>query len=119
MNQVFSSISVSGIVKPGQVYILYENESRGYSPEPIEFLYTIRSDEEILRALDMEVCVVGAENWELRKFLGAREISGDCYELKFMVYVKDEECEKEQSMYLHRVLSFEEQLREMLELFSK
>src|SRR5690348_5003298 len=53
MNKVFDGASVAGIVNPGDIYIFCDDQERGSAPGPLEYLYIIRDEKEILRALDM------------------------------------------------------------------
>jgi hypothetical protein len=66
----------------------------------------------------MEVCIMMAEYCELISFAGITKISDDCHEFKMFIYDKEEGGEREFSLYLHRIVTFEEKLRERKNLFS-
>jgi len=117
MNEVIKTIPTSGIVSPGEVYIFDERPDRAHSPDPIKYLYVIKREEEILPALEMEFCIVLAGEYELRQFLGWRKISADCQECKLICYDKVEETEVDYFLYLHRIMTFEEKLARVKELF--
>jgi hypothetical protein len=113
MNKLFDGIVVTGIVIPGETYIFSENASPGHDPGPLRFLYVIRRDEEILQAVEMEFCIVLAEMYELRKFLGIRRLSGDCYELRCRCFERQLKQVENVRLYLHRVRTFKERLEEV------
>ena len=106
MHKSFEGISLSGIVKPGEIYIFCDNRDKGWQPEPLNLLYTIRSDAEILPALDMEMKVL-ADIYLFKKYLGFQKISEDCHEFR-MLCNDDEGIKTKFSLYLHRIFSFEE-----------
>jgi hypothetical protein len=114
MHKSFEGVSVSGIVKPGEIYIFCDNLERGWQPEPLDFLYTIRSEAEILPALDMEMKIL-SDTYVLKKYLRFKKISDDCHEFRMLCY--DEEGIKVFfSLYLQRIFSFEEKLIMELEI---
>lgn len=117
MNKVFNGVSVAGIIKPGHLYIFDESANRGWPPEPIEYLYCIREEREILSALDMEFSIVLTEDYELRKFLGIRKVNRNCHEFKMLCYEKYSDREIKYSLYLHRIQTFEECLSKTKKLF--
>jgi hypothetical protein len=117
MNKLFDGVSVVGIVVPGETYIFSEKASPGWDPGPISFLYLIRKDEEVLTALEMELCTVLAEMYEVKKFLGMRRRTKDCYEFRCRCFEKELEQVENVCLYLHRVKTFEERLEEVKALF--
>lgn len=117
MNELFKDIEVAGIVKPGSVYFFFEHSSRGQEIGPIEYACPIVSDCEILPAIEMVMCIMLAESYELRRFLGWRKLSDDCYKFSMLCYEFGEEREIEYYMYMHRLLTFEERLRCTKELW--
>jgi hypothetical protein len=117
MNSKFEGVSTAGIINPGDLYIIFEEPNRGGDPGPIDFIYAIRKDEDILPALDMEMCMMMAESYELIRFEGVTRISSDCHEFKMFVYDKEDDEEREWSLYLHRIVTFEEKLQAAKELF--
>jgi len=106
MNKVFNNVSIEGIVEPGQLYIFDGCRDRGYSPEPIECLFCVKEDKEILLALDMEYSIVLAETCQLMEFLGFRKVNRNCHEFKLLVYEKDTGENIKRTLYLHRILPF-------------
>jgi hypothetical protein len=117
MNKLFDCVSVVGIVVPGEIYIFSEKASPGWDPGPINYLYVIQKDEEVLPALEMEFCTVLAEVYEVKKFLGMRRLTDDCYEFTTRCLEKQLEQVENVCLYLHRVKTFEERLEEVKALF--
>lgn len=117
MHKIFRGVSTKGIVEPGHVYILCDCEDRGWPPEPIEYLYVIKEEREILLALDMELCIVMAESYEAREFLGIRKVNDDCHEFNMLCYEKDSGEEVKYTLYLQRIQSFEESLAQVKDIF--
>ncbi len=117
MNSKFDGVSTAGIIKPGDLYIIYEQADRGWDPGPIEFIYAIRKDEDILAALDMELSIVMAEYYELKRFVGVTKISDDCHEFRMFIHDKEDDKDREWSLYLHRITPFEEKLEETKKRF--
>lgn len=117
MNKIFDGVSVAGIIKPGNIYIFCDNQDRGADPEPIEYLYVIKDDKEILQALDMELCIVMARHFEPIKFLRTRKVNKDCHEFSVLCYEKDSKEEVKYTLYLHRIQSFEEALTQVENIF--
>ena len=117
MNKIFNGVSVVGIIEPGQLYIIADSPDRGTSPEPINYLYCIREEREILEAMDMEFCIVQAETYEAKQFLGFRKVNRNCHEFKVLCIEKDGGKKVQMKFYLHRLLSFEENLLAMRKLF--
>ena len=113
MNELFDRLSVVGIVVPGETYIFSEMANRGGDPGPISYLYVIRKDEEILPALEMEYCTVLADMFEIRRFLGMRKLTDDCYEFRTRCFEKEAKEEQDCCQYLHRVRTFKERLEEV------
>ena len=113
MNKLFDGVVVTGIVIPGETYIFSESASPEYDPGPLNLLYVIRKDEEILQAVEMEFCVVLTDMYELRKFSGIRRLSADCYELRCSCFEKQLKQVETVRLYLHRVRTFKERLKEV------
>ncbi len=119
MNNVFNEVSVAGIIEPGQLYIFDDGAHRGWSPEPIEYLFCIREDKEILPALDMVYCIILAEDYELIEFLAARKLNKNCHEFKVLLNEKDSGKKVKRSLYLHRIQTFNEYLARTKRLFRR
>ena len=113
MNKLFDSVPVAGIVVPGETYLFSENASPGGDPGPISYLYAIRKDEEILHALEMEYCTVLADMFEVKKFVGMRRLTEDCYEFRTRCFEKEIEEEQDCCLYLHRLRTFQERFAEV------
>lgn len=113
MNELFKHVDVTGIIKPGENYYLMSDSE----PDCIDHLYLISRDEDILRALEMEMCVVLAEAYTVLRFDRLVRISDACYEFRMLCYEVDYEKEVEFSMYLHRAVTFEEELEQVLKNF--
>jgi hypothetical protein len=119
MHRTLQGISTSGIITPGEIYVLIECESGSYGLDSLEFLYVITSEEEILTAIEMEICIVMAEDYTLKAFLGISKISADCHQFKMSCYYKPDRRRVEYSFYLHRITTFKENLLRIKEFFSK
>lgn len=117
MNKIFNEASVTGIIEPGQLYIFDESANRGWSPGPIEYLFCIKEDKEILMALDMEYSIVLAEYYDLIEFLGIRKINKNCHQFRVLVYDKDSGRKTTSSFYLHRIIPFDECFSKIKRLF--
>jgi len=113
MHKSFEHADVSAIIKPGEIYIFCDNEDREWPPESLDYIYTIRSEIEILPALDMEIRNL-SNIYRFRRYLGYEKVSEDCHQFKMLCY--DEEGKSTVlSQYLQRVVSFEEKLKEEAE----
>ena len=108
MNKIFNDVSVAGILAPGQLYVLSEAPRDSLYPEPIEELFIIKNETEILIALDRIFGQMFADEYELVEFLGIRKVSDDCHEFKILGCLKKSEKNIMLSRYLNRVRSFEE-----------
>ncbi len=106
-----------GIIKPGEVFILSEEDVGWPDLRAIEELYWIRGAEEIVGALEMEIGICLAEDYEFRKFNGVRKVNESCYELDLICYDREEEKEEPYPWYLHRIDSFGERLVKTKEIF--
>ncbi|MDO6431542.1 hypothetical protein Q4E93_13135 [Flavitalea sp. BT771] len=117
MNKIFDGVSVAGLINPGHLYILDASGNREGFPKSIAYMYCIREEKEILPALDMEFSIILAEEYELKKFLGIRKISNDCYVFEVLCYEKQLKEKFKRLLYLHRIQSFEEYLAKMKKLY--
>jgi hypothetical protein len=113
MHKSFEHADVSGIIKPGEIYIFCDNEERKLRPESVDYIYTIRSEMEILPALDMEMINISSV-YRFRKYLGSEKISEDCHQFKMLCYNELGETTVI-SQYLQRVSTFEEKFKRHLE----
>lgn len=71
MNKVFDGVKFNGVVKPGETYILTEADPYLNS---IYELYTIRTDEEFLAAVDMIMVLICNLGIELLEYVGIEKI---------------------------------------------
>jgi len=108
MNKIFNDVSVAGILVPGQVYVLSESQPDWIPTGPIEELFVIKSEAEILIALDMIYGQMFAEDYDLVEFSGIRKINDDCHEFRILCYDRKFEENVEFSQYVNRIRSFEE-----------
>jgi hypothetical protein len=116
VNNIFATISYPGIIEPGQLYILDEHKGREYRALPIEELFFIRDERELLQALYLEFFVVGSDDYEVLEYLGMRKINKECYEfsIKYNEIRFDEEYIY--TLYLHRIQTFAEYVARTEEL---
>jgi hypothetical protein len=113
MSKILDISNFIGIIKPGDIYILIEDESPGADPGPIEYLYTIRSIEEIAPAVQMVMEIVLAEMYEYKQFLGVSKKNCGVYQIKLLCHDRTAEEDVNFSLYLHRIQTFEENLCEV------
>lgn len=101
------SISLNEIVVPGAKYVFSsERDSSSYA-DPINLLYVIEKDREILPAIKLEISLVD-EMYEDVKFLGISKISDDCHEFQFECKDIDTKEKAMYLLYLHKIQSFAE-----------
>jgi hypothetical protein len=106
------------VIKPGEIFILNEAcDGEGEDRRPIEELYWIRSAEEIIGAIEMEIGIYLAEYYEFRRLNGIRKVGEGCYELALVCYDRQEEKDQSYPLFLHRINSFGEMLAKAKELF--
>jgi hypothetical protein len=110
MNKNLKGIQLSGIVKPGEIYILTK---AGWALGDVESLYTIKADDEIIPALDLEGNIVCKEFWTFHTLLGIERISADAHLIRVLCYDRDKDKEITVSYELHRIKSFLEELARM------
>jgi hypothetical protein len=116
MNKVFEGVVISGVIKPGEVYIISEGD-RDSRADGISVLYTIREDSEIIPALDMETRMVCGDIYEVLEFLGIHKISEDSYQVALICKDIEDNRTFMQGFYIHRILSFHERLTEARECY--
>lgn len=118
MNKVFDDVQFKGIVKPGQVYIL---TSGGQLPD-VNMLYTIRTDEEALAAVDLIMILICDLDVDLRRYLGIRKLHDkahdeETYEIKLLCYDNPGGRLYIERLILERLRTFEEEAAWMKEHF--
>lgn len=111
MKSILKDISVPNIITPGDMYILHKSKNSWHEPGPIIHMYFIKSDEEIMPAIGMEISY---SDYELKKFIGWDRVSSSCVEFKFLIYDSEAEKEVEYSIFLHRIKT----VPEALDMFS-
>lgn len=111
MNKVFDGVQIKGIVKPGQTYIL---TSGGPLPD-VDMLYTIRTDEEALGAVDLLMILICKHDVELRKYIGIEKLAPrgnhdeETYEIKLLCYDNRAGRLYIERLILERLHTFEEE----------
>lgn len=110
MHPLLANIPVTGLILPGEVYVLCAEKHQGWDPGPIDQQYVITRDEDILPALDMELCLFLADCYELRQFIRCAQILDDCYEFRFRCWDKAANEEIGYSLFLHRLPGLAEKL---------
>ena len=108
MHPVIAAIPAMHILQPGGMYIISPEKGNIWDRIPIDWLYVITRDEEILPALHMEMCVFVAELYELKGFVKWSEVLVDCYEFRFRCLDKAANREIGYSLFLHRLQTFKE-----------
>lgn len=107
MNNEFNIAQFSGSTKPGEIYVLVD---KGYGFEEPDNLYTIRTDEEVVGALQMYVDIVCWEYWTFRSVRSLGINSDNDLEIELMLYDTKFEEDVRLVLILHRVKSFIEEL---------
>ena len=110
MHPIFQNIQISGLISPGETYLFSAEKEQGWDPGPIDQMYILNRDEDILPALEMELCIILGNCYELKKFIKWSEILDGCYEFRFLCFDKEELTETAYSLFLHRLSSFSEKL---------
>jgi hypothetical protein len=117
MYDLFTGLSLRGLIRPGESYILSEAMDIGRNPRLIEWLYLITTQEELMYALEMELCVVLHDTYAPKKFLRTSTIGRDCWQFLFLCHSIDGQPEIEYSIHLHRLKSFREGQKQIRYLF--
>lgn len=114
--EVFANLSVAGLLRKGEIYLLSE-WTADHGPEPIEMLYVIRTEEELRQAVIMQFKIMHYADCEVRKFLRVQKIKDDSYEFVSLLYEVDRDNEFEESIFLYRLMSFEEKREDITEFY--
>jgi len=118
MRNLLDGISLKGIIKPGEIYVITESDDRLAEIEGPGLSYTIRSEEELRAALEMEVYTILPGIHDIKEFIGWEWLSDDCCQFR-MTCVPDEWTEdNEYSLYLHRMMHFSEGLEWVKRVFN-
>lgn len=110
MHPLLAGIPVTGLIRPGHVYVFCAEKEHGWDPGPIDQQYVITREEDILPALEMELCMILAGCYELRKFIRCAEVVEGCYEFRFRCWDKAANEEIGYSQFLYRLANLEEKL---------
>ncbi|GGB23831.1 hypothetical protein [Puia dinghuensis] len=113
MDKLLDGISVKGIIKPGEVYVFTESESRLDEISGPGLAYTIRSDDELRAALAMEVYLILPVWCDIKDYIGCIKLSDDCYVFQLLIDHDFRPTSKIYSKYLHRVIQFKERLAQV------
>ena len=116
MSTLFEGVSISGIVKPGQAYMLFGNDCGNVEGE-IDLMYFISSEEELLKTLEMEMQVVLGYLFQVTKFIGVEQVTDDRHVFR-IVCSRNGEPHSNRSLYLHRLKRYPEMLIKMKQIFS-
>lgn len=116
MNKVFQDVDLSNAVIPREVYILSRHQRRLQTDE-VASLYTIESDSELVAALDMDVHLINGDKYELRKFLGIKEIRVNTHLIRLLCYDKLVCVNVIVRYFLHRIATFHEELARVTEIY--
>lgn len=114
--EAFENLSVTGLLREGEIYLLsvwMDNQA----PDPINFLYVIRTEEELRKAVIMEFKIIHYADCVVRKFLRVQKINDDSYEFVSLLYEIGRDKEYEGSIYLYRLMSFKEKREDILDLY--
>jgi len=110
MQKLLDGISLKEITKPVEIYVFTNSEDRFENMRGPALGYTIRSDEELITALEMEVYIVWATTYEFKEFMGWRRLSEDSYEFRLSCIPSEHYRRNVYSLYLHRIIKVNERL---------
>lgn len=116
MNKVFQDVQLSGIVIPGGTYILNKHPKK-LLIDDVESLYVIRSDEEVVAALDMQVNMIDGDKFELVKFMGIKSIGWHTLLIRLLCYDKLYCVNVVVRFFLHRLNTLNEQLSSTKDIY--
>ena len=109
MHQFLNGVPTDGILAPGEVYIFTECESRACHIDPLHFSYVIKSEREVLPALEVELTSL-EDYYDFKDYTGCKRISDDCYVFRFQCLEKPDMKKKVYALYLHRMMSLQDVL---------
>jgi len=107
-------ISDAGIFKPGDVYIFFEFEDREWKPDPVGNLFTVTSEDDVITGLELFYFICEEELMEIR---ACERVSERCFKIVMQVQVEGEE--KEEEIWLHRLLKAGEMAKEVYERYGQ
>jgi hypothetical protein len=116
MATLFEGVSISGIVKPGQVYMLFDATCGDVDGE-IDLIYLIRSERELADTLKMEWEIVLGSMYRYRKLVKVEKVEEDRHAFRMLIG-EDEQSLIQHCLYLHRIKPYAEMLVKMMETFA-
>lgn len=118
MKPVFKDLSFADIFEPGQCYLLIEESSRDADLVPLEHIYVIQKEEQIVEALEIEMNIILlAMAYEVLAFAGVKRKTKDCHEFKMFCYDRKKQKTCYYRLYLQRLRSVEEEREKAEESF--
>ena len=91
-----------GIFESGATYVLLEDRDRDYDAGPIEFLYTIRTLEDVSLAIELLFDIL-ADKYRLEQLLSVKKLDADRLALDFWCYDRESKRLCHFWQYLHRI----------------
>jgi len=113
METLFKNVSFAGVLNPGDVYVLMERENRVLNIGPMDLPYTVRSDDEIAKALNMTMFKLLTDYYDFKEFLGYDKVSENCFRFRIKAIDKSERKTIVYCFYLQRLMTFQETLIEV------
>lgn len=110
MNHILDPIVEAHIFDPGDIYVFLSYEDPGYDPGPLEFMYFIRREDDIMPALELE-----AEHYmwyKIKEYLSCTRVSESCFEFRMRCFDPEEDDDIIYSLYLHRIKTLQDAVRE-------
>ena len=108
MSEALDRITVSGLIKPGDTYIIMKADQE--EPE-LTFLQAVRDGSELIAALSIVVHILYGKKLEMRRILGVKTLIGGKYLLQLLCYDKKEEKSRIREFVLTRLLPVHEAFR--------
>jgi hypothetical protein len=114
MNKVLSGIDFSAVIKPGDIYVL-SNQDKGYME--VESYYFIRDVDELVEAIEAKYTIICAAIYEWIKLLEMRETEEGSYMIRFLCRDKQTGDDAVSDVFVHRLSTFQEELEKVKEVF--
>jgi hypothetical protein len=116
MHPNLNGITTEGLIRPDETYIITEFEERGHLVDPLDIMYIIKSEDEIVPALEMQMFIILKSFYDFKAYLGCEKMSDDCYAFKMQCVDKADEEDCICYLYLHRLTTFKERLQNLNQL---
>jgi hypothetical protein len=98
------------------IYVFTDDESRWGNMDPVEVLFLIRNEEEVVRGLQFHINY-NAQH-KLLEIVACKKISPTCFELE--LYVQETESDKYiRKDYLHKLSTLQEKIDEKRKLYDE